>query len=518
VSAPHLAIPLLAGVARVHGWDPVSWDLTEQFYQHYGTRPHSSTLKEAAAHGNFQELDDLYFLWEDQFQNVFCDNDENYTFGLLSGFNSEVHSALSLAEVANRVRLQGTPFDAFYESVVLPKLAGLRPSIVAVTIASHHQMIAALVLLQKIRRHLPEAIIVLGGNIVTRLRESPAFQTLRAHADYIAVYQGDLAFGRILDAASADKCVKPKLAIIVGDERIPYQKWSVPYFKGIEPQNYIGTAALPYVSTRGCYWGRCNFCAIPAGWASSGYAGTAPAEYVRDQLIEMVEQTGISKIKMVDEAISPAKVRRLAGLLGREGRVIEWEAYARLEKAWEDGAFLQEAHGGGLRKLYLGLEQAPTTNRNILNKNDKGNIERIMSACKIVGIKLHLFCMVGHPGSSVQDAWETTNFLIAHQDLIDTADLVGFRLDRGTSVRGVRSAVNSAENDWYLSSNYEVIEDGVLSFERVRTLENECQESIWQSAPRLLHPLYRLVGPWEFKDSPTLSPTCDIRPLGEVRA
>jgi hypothetical protein len=232
----------------------------------------------------------------------------------------------------------------------------------------------------------------------------------------------------------------------------------------------------------------------------------------------MVEQTGISKIKIVDEAISPAKVRRLAGLLKREGRAIEWEAYARLEKAWEDGAFLQEAHAGGLRKLYLGLEQAPTTNRNILNKNDKGNIERIMTACKIAGIKLHLFCMVGHPGSSVQDAWETTNFIIAHQDLIDTADLVGFRLDRGTSVRGVRSAVSSAESDWYLSSNYEVIEDGVLSFERVRTLEDECQESIWQSAPRLLHPLYRVVGPWEFKDSPTLSPTCDIRPLGEVRA
>src|SRR6202030_3210345 len=118
--------------------------------------------------------------------------------------------------------------------------------------------------------------------------------------------------------------------------------------------------------------------------------------------------------------------------------------------------FLEHAYSGGLRKLYVGLEQAPTTNRQVLNKNDKGDVVQIMKACKVAGIKLHLFCMVGHPGSSTEDAWATTNFLIDNQVLIDTADLVGFRLDRGTSVPGVQPVTNSSsKSDWQMSMRFE---------------------------------------------------------------
>jgi len=79
--------------------------------------------------------------------------------------------------------------------------------------------------------------------------------------------------------------------------------------------------------------------------------------------------------------------------------------------------------------------------------------------------------------------------------LIDTADLVGFRLDRGTNVPGVRPCMEEA-GDWALALPYESIGDGMLSPSEVAELESICQEALWQEAPHLLHPLYRLVAPW----------------------
>lgn len=493
-------MPLLAGAARSCNWNALTWDLTAGFYRSMSELPRRREVVQSSLRDDFDELDRLYFEWEDQFRKYPFDGAED-SFSLLSGFSFGRLSGLPLAAVAAFVISHGTVFDTFYKETVIPRLIELSPSIVGITIASRHQVIPTLRLLQLLRDALPRCVIILGGNIVTRLRGSGSFDVLRLHADQIVLYQGDVALKRTIAAIGATGVgARHAIPATDGDERIPYLEWPAPCFNGIEFDDVVGIPVLPYVSTRGCYWGRCSFCAIPAGWANGGYAGTAPAEFVVDQLIRMVAETAISRIKFVDEAIAPAKVRRLSALLKSQRVALEWEAYARLEKEWESADFMEAAYAGGLRKLYLGLEQAPTTNRQILNKNDKGDILRIMSACKQSGVKLHLFCMVGHPGSSVEDAWATTNFLIDHRDIIDTADLVGFRLDRGTIVRGVRP-VPDAICDWETSSRYEPTEDEVLSQAEVQELESQCQEAVWQSVPRLLHPLYRIVGPWTLSDA-----------------
>jgi hypothetical protein len=488
ISGPHLAAPLLAGAARDCGWNAISWDLTAAYFRHTSAPPGRQAIVDASERGDAEELDRLYFDWEDEVQ----ENTSRWpgqSFSLLSGFDFDPLSHLPLATVASDLRHSGTVFEPFYQKHVIPRLMQLEPSVVGITI-----VIPTLRLLQVVRDALPKSLLVLGGNIVTRLRSSTAFAVLQSHADQIVTYQGEAAFKRTL--AAMNSCAPaPPIAATDGDERIPYLEWPTPCFTGIDFDDFVGIPTLPYVSTRGCYWGRCSFCAIPAGWADGGYAGTAPAEFVADQLIRMADGTGISKVKFVDEAIAPAKVRRLSPLLSSSPARIEWEAYGRLERDWENPAVMDAAYAGGLRKLYLGLEQAPSTNRKILNKNDKGDIFRIMAACRQSGIKLHLFCMVGHPGSTVEDAWATTNFLVDHQEAIDTADLVGFRLDRGTTVAGVRP-VPSPACDWETSWRYEPTDEGILNQEVVQELESECQEAIWQTVPRLLHPLYRIVGPW----------------------
>jgi radical SAM family protein len=491
VNSPHLGLPLLCGSAKRVGWNCETWDLSERFYRTHANPPARFSIVHAAANGDFATLDRLYFDWEDQLRSLPGLQGLNNPFGLLSGYSFAANKSL---RDATEVIKEGTIYTNFLNEWLLPQIVTRDPAVVGVTIASQEQLLPAIELLLTIRSNLPNVFLVLGGNVVTRLRETNAFRLLQSLVDQIVIFQGDQAFADLLRAIDEFGVVGARKVSpgIVGDELIPYQFWPVPDFTGIAFDEFVGTPALSYVSTRGCYWGKCHFCAIPAGWSTKGYGGSAPGEFVADQLIRMVEATGIRRIKFVDEAIAPAKTDPISDRLRELGAQVEWEAYARLEPAWEDGGLLTRAYSGGLRKLYFGLEQAPNTDRSILGKNDRGDMVQILQRCHDAGIKVHLFCMVGHPGSSRADAQATVDFLVENDSLIDTADLVGFRLDRGTTVSGVRS-LPAGERDWSMSLSYEPCAPGVLSMEEVDELEFSCQETLWEMVPRLLHPLYRIA-------------------------
>jgi hypothetical protein len=496
VAGPHLAGPLLAGVAWQLGWSAETWDLTNGFAHFSSKFPKRTAIESAVERDDFESLNRIYFDWEDQLRAVPSRHDDAIQFGLLSGYLMSRFSSVCLRHIAEQVQ-EGTVFSEYLRCSVIPRLHQEHPSVVGITIASQYQIVPAIELMMRIREALPDILLVLGGNIVTRLRGTPALDVLRDLADHTVLFQGDFAFANVLSsvAHNGTRQARKELPPVGGHEQIPHECWPTPRFDGVDFDQYVGTPALSYVSTRGCYWGKCHFCAIPAGWARSGYGGSAPAEFVFRQLVEMAAATGIPRVRFVDEAVPPSKVLPLANLIAESGLMIEWEAYARLEPAFENPEFLDQAYAGGLRKLYFGLEQAPTTSRLVLNKNDRGDVNRILLACKGAGIKVHLFCMVGHPGTSREDAEHTVHFLIDNQESIDTADLVGFRLDRGTTVPGVR-AVRQHASDWAMSMPFVPEREGVLRYELVCELERACQETMWEAVPRLLHPLYRVVGPW----------------------
>jgi hypothetical protein len=496
VAGPHLALPLLSGIATKLGWYSEVWDLSEVFYRTYGNSPSRHSIVEATRNRNFAELDRLYFDWEDELRSVPLANAFGSSFGLLSGYSFSELASLRLDQVDEVLTGRETVYSKFFEEHVITKLLSVQPQVIGVSIASREQVLPTIQLLREIRIKLPTAFLVVGGNTLTRLRDTTALKVFISLADQVVLFQGDLAFAQLLQSVRelGVERAREQLPKIASDELIPYPLWPVPSFAGIVFDESVGTPVLSYVSTRGCYWGKCHFCAIPASWSRTGYGGSAPAEFVTNQLISMIQETGIRRVKFVDEAIPPSKVLPLSKRLRELNVDVEWEGYARLEPAWESSDLLTEAHAGGLRKLYFGLEQAPSTNRTILGKNDRGNIETILRACNQAGIKVHLFCMVGHPGSSTLDAKATVEFLIDNEALIDTTDLVGFRLDRGTTVPGVRPLPE--DSDWSMSLKYEPTQSGVLLPEEVNELELSCQEELWEAVPRLLHPLYRIVGPW----------------------
>ncbi len=498
VSGPHLALPLLAGAAKQCGWNVTVHDLTRWYANHVGGVPTNGLLQSSVAEEDYQKLDSLYFAWEDHVASRASKTCAG-RFGLLSGFAFPELERLELPDIMNEVHRATTPYTAFLQECVIPVMMQLRPEVIGITLASQRQLIACCELLILLRSALPQTVLVLGGNVVTRLRDTSVMDVLRQMVDVINVFQGEASFSGLLNkirSAGVESIRGQRCRAVMGDEMIPPLRWPVPCFECVYDEQSVFARVLPYVSARGCYWGKCNFCAIPAGWSNTRFAGSLPGDVLAEQLLAVSRETGAHRFKLVDETFVPSKVRQMAPVLRDAENAIEWEAYARLDRVWEDPGWLEEAYATGLRKLYFGMEQSPDTDRVLLNKRDTANPLKVLLACHSAGVKAHLFCMVGYPGTSAADARLTLRFLLEHQNLIDTADLVAFRYDRGTTVEGIRRLPDS-QPEWSLSSPYEAETDMVMSMAEVADVEGECVEAIWKAQPRLIHPLYRLMSPWK---------------------
>jgi hypothetical protein len=188
-------------------------------------------------------------------------------------------------------------------------------------------------------------------------------------------------------------------------------------------------------------------------------------------------------------------MRSLSELLIADGVNVEWEGYVRFEPAWYDRSFVTLVSRAGFRKGYFGLEIVPSKHRDLLNKKDRPRPEVLLDVCNDGGVKAHLFCMFGYPGTGENDAKETTDFLLKHQDSIDTADIFPWTYTKHTTVPGVDPVMLPAQ-DWALEFSHTSKRDGVMSYEDIQEMASRYEEIIWSEVPRFLHPTYRLVSPW----------------------
>jgi hypothetical protein len=268
-----------------------------------------------------------------------------------------------------------------------------------------------------------------------------------------------------------------------------------PDYSDLPIGRYWGENYLNIVAARGCYYGRCSFCAIPYGWGNNGFSGTRSPERTYQDMLLLMERHGINRFKFVDEALSPVFMQQLAKLILANGVRVEWEGYVRLERAWNDCHFVELVARAGFRKGYFGLEVIPSNNRVHLHKGDQPNLQSLLENCKGAGVKIHFFCMFGFPGTGEDEAKMTVEFLFNHSNSIDTADIFPWTYTRHTTVAGVEPIFNS-KKDWALEFDHVGRAPGVLSSEAVSELAARYEELVWDEVPRFLHPTYRLVSPW----------------------
>ena len=372
-----------------------------------------------------------------------------------------------------------------FDQLVKPAIEAEQPDVIGVSIVLQQQLFSTMTFCALIKKSFPDIHITIGGNTVTRLRDvlprSPLFQ----YFDSAVVYEGETAFMQLVSAVGAKRSLADVPNTIYKDETgIHTSPTSYaedlatlppPDFDGLPLEKYfVPTKILPYLATRGCYWGRCEFCDHGEGY-TAGYRSKKIQDILAD-IQFLRDKYGTRHFHFTDESYPPALFRKLARGLIESRMEIVWTTHMRFEKSLLDEQVWQDAKESGCRYLHFGYESGV---ERVLQLMDKATTAEIMTKhLKLTadaGIWNHCMGFFGFPGETKEEAWQSVQFLEQNKDHVHSLGFGTFDLGRHNPVAkhpekwGVTAYMNS---EWDLALDYYyTVKNGMSIEEAERVFE-----------------------------------------------
>ncbi len=372
-----------------------------------------------------------------------------------------------------------------FDHLVKPAIEREQPDVIGISIVLQQQMFSTMTFCALIKQHFPHIHITIGGNTVTRLRDvlpqSPLFQ----YFDSAVVYEGETAFVQLVSAVGAKRSLAEVPNTIFKDETGVHTSPTSyaedlatlppPDFDGLPLEKYfVPTRILPYLATRGCYWGRCEFCDHGEGY-TAGYR----SKKIQDALADIKflrDQYGATHFHFTDESYPPALFRKLTrGLIDSQMGIV-WTTHMRFEKSLLDEAVWQDAKESGCKYLHFGYESGV---ERVLQLMDKATTAEVMTKhLKLTaeaGIWNHCMGFFGFPGETKEEAWQSVQFLEQNKDHVHSLGFGTFDLGRHNPVAkhpdkwGVTAYKNP---EWDLALDYYyTVKNGMSIEEAERVFE-----------------------------------------------
>ena len=355
------------------------------------------------------------------------------------------YKVFSSSEVMDAIQdMQVNVYRDVFEHLVKPVIEKEQPDVIGISIVLQQQMFSSMTFCALIKQHFPHIHVTIGGNTVTRLRDvlpqSPLFQ----YFDSAVAYEGETAFVQLVSAVGAKQNLDDVPNTIYKDEsgvHISPTSYSEdmaslppPDFDGLPLEKYfVPTKVLPYLATRGCYWGRCEFCDHGEGY-TAGYR-TKKIQDIIEEIRYLKNKYGAKHFHFTDESYPPALFRKLSrGLIDSKMDII-WTTHMRFEKSLLDSQVWQDAYVSGCRYLHFGYESG---NERVLKLMDKATTTEIITQhlqmSADVGIWNHCMGFFGFPGETKEEAWSSVQFLEANKEHVHSLGFGTFDLSKHTPV------------------------------------------------------------------------------------
>jgi radical SAM superfamily enzyme YgiQ (UPF0313 family) len=327
--------------------------------------------------------------------------------------------------------------------LVLPSVSREKPDVVGVSIGTQMQLMAGLTFCKMIKEAFPGIHVVVGGNVITRLQEElPKHERFFTEVfDSAIMYEGEHALLWLLEAlagrrerASVPNLIYRDASGVHVNREIYTEKTTalpLPDFDGFPLDSYfVPVRILPYLATRGCYWGRCNFCDHGQGYFDQ-YRGMA-AHQVVDQVRALKDKYRCEHFLFADESYPPALFKKVTRLLVEQNVGIKWTTLIRFEESLDEQD-MQMAAKSGCCTLYYGMESANERVLELMDKHAKKSvIERKLQEAARAGIWNHVMAFYGFPGETREEAEETRRFLLDNKQTIHSVELFYFVAYRHT--------------------------------------------------------------------------------------
>lgn len=283
------------------------------------------------------------------------------------------------------------------------------PSHIGFSLSYLSQALCTFAMIGYLRARHPHLAIVVGGGLVTTWLSNPGWRN---------------PFSDLVDSFIAGPGEEPLLQLLGHGQKAEHVR---PDYGQLHRYPYLAPGfILPYTTSSGCFWKKCNFC--PETSENNRYH-QVPAESVVADLHGLVQETSPVLIHLLDNAISPKTLRALS----EHPPGAPWYGFVRIEDVLTDLDFCHRLRASGCIMLKLGLESG---DQNVLNSMNKGidlnHASIVLENLRAAGIASYVYLLFGTPAETLQAAERTRHFIEEHHQAIRYLNLAIFNLPIGS--------------------------------------------------------------------------------------
>ncbi len=322
------------------------------------------------------------------------------------------------ADVGIMVEDVDNPYTDFLKAETLPAIGNV--SAVGISITYRDQILPAFTLASLVRRYYPGLPVIFGGNLPSiwyhTVDDCP---DLFDWCDYLVAFEGETALDNLLTAFEAGNPLDrvPNLVYRQNDAVIQtffhseqLNQLPTPDYDQLPLDSYFSPEPALFVyATRGCYWSRCEFCAVSP--SMRGKFRIRDPELVHRDISVLHEKYHTPYIAFSDDCAPSQTLLSLSQILIDKGPKVTWQCEVRFESALDE-KLLTRFKAAGCVNLIFGLE---SFSARVLKKMKKGispeKIRRVLEDCRRVGIAFNLQLFFGFPGETETEAETTKQFI-----------------------------------------------------------------------------------------------------------
>ena len=258
------------------------------------------------------------------------------------------------------------------------------------------------------------------------------------------MYEGETAFLKLIEAVGAGSDLSEVPNLLYRDSTGIHVNTATssenmaalppPDFDGLPLEKYfVPDRVLPYLATRGCYWGRCEFCDHGEGY-TAGYR-TKKVQDIIKEVSFLKEKYQARHFHFTDESYPPALFRKLTNKLVEHNMDIAWTTHIRFEKSLLDDEVWKMAQEAGCKYLHMGYESGSERVLQLMDKaTTRDVIQRSLELSSRHGVWNHIMGFFGFPGERYEDAKVSTQLLEDNKDHVHSIGFGTFDLSKHTPV------------------------------------------------------------------------------------
>jgi len=190
---------------------------------------------------------------------------------------------------------------------------------------------------------------------------------------------------------------------------------------------------IPYMTGRGCSWGKCNFCADVVLVNGRSYRSQTSEKILSDLTI-LGKQVGTNIIAFTDLKLN-SNVQVWNSLINGISKIIDnpiWFCAVHVDNRKNNGLdfeTLNRAKKAGLTRISFGLE---TASQRLLDDMNKGTtvarLDQFVNDVLKAGISLRATMFIGYRDENADDLKQTFEFLEKNQDCFERVNLCRFQI------------------------------------------------------------------------------------------